>query len=209
MTKWGFGTCCQQFYCKHNCVWRKSSQKILSFVSCSTGFCTVKSYQMMKSWACQSICFVAHCYLMFNNTQSCEKQIWPLPDLVFICTFAIFMFHIITQIPVKVTHLKTRCSIKTIVLFMKERGEKNKFQILLGSNNCSHRDFHGALGDSDPLSSAELFHLNYIGRFWCMNCPFKVTAVGFQSRLWLDRTFYFVFDKLVWGEPAGVFCCRT
>lgn len=25
----------------------------------------------------------------------------------------------------------------------------------------------------------------------------------------LDWTFYFVFDKPVWGEPAGVFCCTT
>lgn len=51
--------------------------------------------------------------------------------------------------------------------------------------------------------------LPYIGGFWCMNCPFKVTAVGFQSRLSLDRTLYFVFKMPVWVKPAEVFCCRT
>lgn len=50
--------------------------------------------------------------------------------------------------------------------------------------------FSWCSGDSDPLFSAELFQLDYIGVSWCMNCPFKVT-----SRLWLD--------------PAGMFCCRT
>lgn len=92
--------------------------------------------------------------------------------------------------------------------FIYKGEKKNKFQIFLSSNNCNHWDFHGALGDFDPLSSVELFQLDY-GTFWCMNCPFQVTAVGFESQLWVDLTFYLVFDKAVWGEPAGVFCCRT
>lgn len=157
------------------------------------------------SWSCQSICFAAHCYLMFNNTQQCEKQIRPLPDLVFVCYIYVSHHHTNTS---EGNPLKDTMQLQNSGFIYEGEGEKNKFQIFLG-NNCSHWDFHSALGDSDPLSSAELFQLDYIGRFWCMNCPFKVTAVGFQSRLWLDRTFYFVFDTPGWGELAGVFCCRT
>lgn len=173
----------------------KKLSKNSPFLLPLNSFCTVKSYQMMEnmSWACHSIPCAAQCYLMFNNTQCREKQIWPLPDLVFICTFATFVSHHCTNT---------------------SEGNPLKDTMQLQNDGFIYEGVGGQIPNlprqqqQQSLRLSELFQLDYIGGFWCMNCPFKVTAVGFQSRLWLDRTFYFVFDKPVWGEPAGVFCCR-
>lgn len=88
-------------------------------------------------------------------------------------------------------------------------GGKNKFQIFLSSNNCSHWDFHGALGDSEPLSSAELFQLDYgtLEGFGAWTAPLRSQQL--DSSLSLDWTLYFVFNMPVWVKPAEVFCCRT